>query len=93
LPAWCDRSSCGAIGERNQSIALEAPASTDTVYRIDIAFHKYGPKGTYYRGEKGAKLTIIENETEGPRLARYRPHPNAILAARLEKPSRAAVPF
>jgi hypothetical protein len=28
--------------------------------------------------EKGAKLTIIESETEGPRLVRYRPHPNAV---------------
>jgi hypothetical protein len=28
--------------------------------------------------EKGAKLTIVESETEGPRLVRYRPHPNVL---------------
>jgi hypothetical protein len=110
--------------ESDQTIVLEAPSAT-RVHRIDIAFHRYGPKGTYYRvaycGEtliesarepvysscrvlvargltgclevwfgkpypigivrdiaKGAKLTIVETETEGPRLARYRPHPHAL---------------
>jgi hypothetical protein len=29
--------------------------------------------------EKGAKLTIIGNETDGPKLARYKPHPFARL--------------
>jgi hypothetical protein len=28
--------------------------------------------------EKGAKLRISENETEGPHLARYKPHPNVL---------------
>jgi hypothetical protein len=27
--------------------------------------------------EKGAKLTIIENDRVGPKLARYTPHPRA----------------
>jgi hypothetical protein len=43
----------------------------------------WGGKPSKLRGmirdiEKGAKLTIIENEYVGPRLARYVPHPNAI---------------
>jgi hypothetical protein len=27
--------------------------------------------------EKGARLTIVEKANDGPRLARYRPHPNS----------------
>jgi hypothetical protein len=36
------------------------------------------PRGIVRDIEKGAKLTIIENEYVGPKLARYKPHPNAI---------------
>jgi|SRR6516162_5318121 hypothetical protein len=36
------------------------------------------PRGIIKDIEKGAKLTIIETATDGPRLARYRRHPNAI---------------
>jgi hypothetical protein len=54
------------------------------------------PRGIIRDIEKGAKLTIIESETEGPRLARYRPHPNA-LARSQERDALAdaiaAVPF
>jgi hypothetical protein len=39
----------------------------------------YSPGGSEPRAavdiEKGAELTIIENAKEGPRIARYRPHP------------------
>jgi hypothetical protein len=41
----------------------------------------YSPGGSMARVrvdiEKGAKLTTIENDKDGPRFARYRPHPSS----------------
>jgi hypothetical protein len=40
-----------------------APGSSVPRMRVDI--------------EKGAKLSTIDNATDGPRIGRYRPHPNS----------------
>jgi hypothetical protein len=49
--------------EPDQTIFLEAPASTDTAHRIDIAFHRYGPKGAHYRVSFRGE-TLIESVRE-----------------------------
>ena len=49
--------------EPDQTIVLEAPASTDTAHRIDITFHRYGPKGAYYRVSYRGE-TLIESVRE-----------------------------
>jgi hypothetical protein len=49
--------------EPDQTIVLEAPEPSDTSHRIDIAFHRYGPKGAYYRVSY-CRETLIESVRE-----------------------------
>jgi hypothetical protein len=46
--------------------------------RLEVWGGEPYPRGIVRDIEKGAKLTIVESETERPRLVRYRPHPNAV---------------
>ena len=45
------------------TLVTYSPGSSVPRMRVDI--------------EKGAKLTIVENAKDGPRTARYRPHPSS----------------
>jgi len=62
------RTHCASTGARYRvtylgTTLVESPGGSVTRMRVDI--------------EKGAKLTTVENANDGPRFARYRPHPSS----------------